>query len=312
MALKAPVVRKKKKPEYQSFQLRKRIKPTSFKPLPSSWNLWKTSLRFLRNNWKKVGLFLAVYMLLYVIFVRGLGSAIDFTNVKDNLSNNGQSADGIIKSFIFFGVLVGASNAVSSDVAAAYQSMLFITGSLAFIWLIRALHTKKSNNVRVRDSYYLGMQPLVPVLIVLLVLALETLPLSLGGYLLSMALSSGVASSIEVGVFIILAALISLVSLYLISGTWAAIYIVTLPGAEPWKSIKASNSLISVHRWHVMRRLLALVVFLLATSALLIIPLLMVLPSGYEYIAEYGFFVYLIIGFSVAHTYLYTLYKSFL
>ena len=61
-----------------------------------------------------------------------------------------------------------------------------------------------------------------------------------------------------------------------------------------------------------MRKLIALIVFLLASAAILIIPLLMILPEGYEYIAEYGFFAYLLISFSIAHTYLYMLYKSLL
>lgn len=312
MAVKAKSARKKKDPKYNSFKLRKRIKPNTFKPLPGSWKLWKSSLAFLRTNWKKVGLFLVIYMALYVTFVRGLGSAIDFDNVKNNLDSNGQSASGIMKSIIFFGVLVSASNAVSSDVAAAYQSIIFIIGSLAFIWLLRALHSKEKNKVRVRDSFYLGIHPLVPVLLVLLVIAAETIPLSIGGYLLSLALSSGVASLLEATIFIILAALFTLVSLYLISGTWAALYIVSLPGAQPWKSIKASNKLISVHRWSVMRRLVALVVFLFVTAGLLTIPLLMLLPDGFEYIAEYGFFLYILVGFTIAHTYLYKLYKSLL
>jgi len=218
----------------------------------------------------------------------------------------------LFKSLVFFGLLVGSSNAVSSDVAAAYQSVLFIVGSLAFIWLLRALYTNKKESIRVRDGFYLGMQPFVTVIIVLFVLALQTIPMSIGGYLLSMGLSTPGISLVEVFIFIILAALISLVSLYLISGTWAAIYIVTLPGAEPWKSIKASNKLLSVHRWQVMRKLLALVMFLFLSAALLIIPLLMVLPDGYESIAEYGFFAYLLLSFSIAHIYLYSLYKSLL
>lgn len=304
--------RKKKKPEYQSFRLRKRIKPAAFKPIPSAWFLWKDSIKFIRHHWKKVGLFLLIYMVLYVLFVRGLGSAIDFANVKQNLSENGSSANGLVRSLIFFSVLVSASSATNSDLAAAYQSIIFLVGSLAFIWLIRALHSKNSKSVRVKDSFYQGMQPLVPFILVFVVLALEMIPLSIGTYLLSMALSSAGISVLETGMFILLAALISLVSLYLLSGTWSALYIVTLPKAEPWASVKASNKLISVQRWYVMRRLLALAMFVLSTAALLVIPLLLVLPDGFEYIAEYGFYIYVLVAFSVAHTYLYKLYKSLL
>lgn len=302
----------KRKPEYKSFRLRKRIKPASFKPLPSSWLLWKDSIKFVRQHWKKVGLFLLIYMTLYVLFVRGLGSAINFTDVKDNLSANGVDANGLMRSLIFFGVLVSASSAANSDVAAAYQSIIFLIGSLAFIWLIRALLGKNSKNVRVKDAFYQGMQPLIPFIIVFFILALEIIPLSVATYLLSIALSTADISIFETGIFVLLSALISLISLYLVSGTWSALFIVTLPKAEPWASVKASNKLISVHRWYVMRRLLALALFILLTAALLIIPLLMVLPNGYESIAEYGFYAYVLIAFTIAHTYLYKLYKSLL
>lgn len=312
MPQKQKTIRKKKNPEYKSFRLRKRIKPANYKPVPTSWFLWKESLRFIKLNWKKVGSFLFIYMVLYVLFVRGLGSAIDFAGIKDNISANGESANGLIRSFILFGVLVSASNAVSSDVAAAYQSILFVVGSLAFIWLIRSLSGKNSKNIRVKDSFYKGMHPLIPMIVVIFILALEAIPLSISAYLLSTALATAGVSLLETSIFVLLAALVSMISLYLISGTWAAIYIVTLSGAEPWASVKASNNLISYSRWYVMRRLLALVFFLIFSAVLLIVPLLLILPDGYEYIAEIGFFVYMLVGFTIAHTYLYKLYKSLL
>lgn len=312
MALKAKDTRKKKNPEYKSFKLRKRIKPSNFKPLPSAWWLWKDSTKFLLANWQKVSAFLLIYTFLYVVFVRGLGSAIDFAGLKESLNSNGQSANGIVRSLILFGVLVGSANAVSSEVAALYQSILFVVGSLAFIWLIRALSGKNKNSIRVKDSFYLGMQPLFPVLGVVAVIIVQAIPLSIAGYLLSVGLGTAGIAFIEVLVFVILASLVSLISFYLISGSWAAIYIATLPGAEPIKSIRAANKLISVHRWQTMRRLFALVAFMLISAVILIVPLLLFIPDGYEYIAEYGFFIYLIIGFSIAHTYLYKLYKSFL
>jgi len=82
MALQAKTSRKKKKPEYKSFRLRKRIKPSKVKKLPSSWKLWKSSLKFIRTHWKTIGLFLIVYMTLYLVFVRGLGSAVDLTMLR--------------------------------------------------------------------------------------------------------------------------------------------------------------------------------------------------------------------------------------
>lgn len=304
--------RKKKVPKYQSFRLQKRIKPKKVKPLPSSWRLWVNSINFLRQNWKKVGTFLIIYMLLYILLVRGLGSAIDFGEVKDGLTESGESTNVLVRSLIFFGLLVGASSSTSSDTAAAYQSVVFIIGSLAFVWLLRALQGRDKKSVRVRDGFYLGMYPLVPVVIVLFVLIVEAIPLSIATFLLNTLLSMSGISALETFIFVLLAGLISLLSLYLISGTWAALYIVSLPNAEPMKAIRASNNLMSVHRWQVMRRLLALVLFLVLTAAILVVPLLMVLPNGYEYIAEYGFFAYMMVGFTVAHTYLYSLYKSLL
>lgn len=308
-------VRKKKLPKYRTFRLNKPIRGKKYKPLPSSWALWKVALSTVWRHKKTIGIFLVVYGILYFIFVRGLSDGIDLgalkTQVKETL---GISLTGTISSITLFGVLLTTSNGTTNETAAIYQIILLGVGSLAFIWLLRQLTAQGTPmKVRVRDGFYRGMQPMIPFMLVCLVLLLELVPMMAASYIFNTVQSNSLLTSgvelFSVGIVVVM---LTILSLYLLSGSIAALYIVTLPGAEPINSIRASHELLRMHRWSVIRKLLILAFFILASAALIFIPLLLLLPSGLEWIAQYTFFACSILTFAVAHSYLYTLYRSLL
>lgn len=306
-------IRKKRLPEYQSFKLQQKIKAKKYKPLPSAWSLWKSSLAMFWKHKKTIGLFLFVYAVLYIIFVRGLSGGINLGELRDELKADSSAVTGILSSVTIFGVLVSTSTSTTSESASFYQGVLLVIGSLAFIWLLRQLSGDKPVRLRVRDAFYKGMQPLVPFILVLLVLALEFIPLSIGGFILNVVLANSLTGSGSelFGIYVICLLLVVL-SLYLISGSIAALYIVTLPGMEPIRAIRASHQVLRMHRWSVTRKFVMLVLFLLLAGMLIFIPLLLIIPSSLTWINEYIFFAGTISGFAVFHIYMYNLYKSLL
>lgn len=305
--------RKKRLPGYKSFKLQQKIKIKNYKPLPSAWSLWKSSLRMFWANKKTIGLFLLVYAVLYIIFVRGLSGGINLGDLREELKADSSAMSGILSSVTLFGVLVSSATATTSETASIYQTVLLIIGSLAFIWLLRQLSSDKPLKLRVRDAFYKGMQPFVPFILVLLVLAIEFIPLSIGGFILNVVLANSLAGSGSelFGIYVICLLLVVL-SLYLVSGTIAALYIVTLPGMEPVRAIRASHQVLRLHRWSVTRKFVMLVLFLLFAGMLIFIPLLLIIPSSLAWINEYVFFAGTISGFAVFHIYMYNLYKSLL
>lgn len=304
-------VRKKQLPKYQSFRLQQKIKIKSYKPLPSAWKLWKASLQMFWKHRRTIGLFLFVYAILYVIFVRGLSGGLELGELRKTLEES--SITGVLASVTLFGVLVSDSSSTTTETASIYQGLLLVVGSLAFIWLLRQLSGDKPVRVRIRDTYYRGMQPLVPFLTVLFIIALEFLPFSIGGYILNVVLANSLTGSGSelFGIYVI-SLLLVVLSLYLVSGSIAALYIVTLPGMEPIKALRASHELLRVHRWSVTRKFVLLVLFLLGAGLLIFIPLLLVIPSPLTWINEYLFFAGSVSGFAVFHIYMYNLYKSLL
>jgi len=305
--------RKKRLPQYRSFRLQQKIKAKNYKPLPTAWSLWKASLAMFWKNKKVIGLFLLVYAILYVVFVRGLSGGVGIEELKNAVKENGSGVTGILSSVTLFGILVSTSTTTTSESASIYQSMLLIIGSLGFIWLLRQLSGDRAVKLRVRDAFYKGMQPLVPFVIVLLVLAIEFIPLSVGGFILNIVLANSLTGSGGelFGIYVI-CILLAVLSLYLISGTIAALYIVTLPGMDPFKAIKASHQVLRMHRWSVARKFLMLVLFLLLAVMLIFLPLLLLIPSSVAWIGEYIFFAELVSGFAIFHIYMYSLYKSLL
>lgn len=304
-------LRKKRSPEYLSFRLQPKIKVKNYKPLPSAWQLWKNSLQMFWKHKKTIGLFLLVYAVLYMIFVRGLSGGVNIGELREILKDS--SVTGVLASFTLFGVLVSDSSSTTSETASIYQGVLLIIGSLAFIWLLRQLSGDKAVRLRVRDAYYRGMQPLIPFVIVLFVLAIEFIPLSIGGFILNVVLVNSLTGSGSelFGIYVICLLLVVL-SLYLVSGSIAALYIVTLPGMEPMKAIRASHQVLRLHRWSVTRKFVMLVLFLLFAGMLIFIPLLLVIPSSLSWINEYIFFAGSVSGFAIFHIYMYNLYKSLL
>ena len=183
----AKKTRRVKQAQYKSLRLQKRIKHSV--KLPSAYRLTKTAAQTL---WRHKGLFAGitlVYGLLNLILVQGITGGTDVSELKDILSdiNLGSLGSGLS----IFVVMVGSAGNASSQTAGAYQVFLALIGSLAIIWALRQVLA--GVRLRIRDSFYRGMYPLVPFILVLLVVGLQLIPLLIGSSLYSLVISNGIA-----------------------------------------------------------------------------------------------------------------------
>ena len=307
---KSAATRKKKRPQYTSFRIQKRIKPKEFKPLPSSWQLFRRTANLLWLHRKKVMLFLLVFALLLVVFVRGLSGGVNLTDLKEQVKEStGAEGDALVVSTVLFTNLIASTSTTTSDVAAMYQAIIILICSLAFIWILRQISASRVESFRIRDAFYRGPQQIVPFLLVLGVIALEFIPMSIGSFLLTTASGTGIEGG-ELFTVMIIAVLLAVLSIYLISGSIMAIYIVTLPGTNPMKALRTSSALTQLHRWSIVRKMIMFGLLVLAIFALFFIPLLVLIPDGYEFIAEGLYFIGTMLLFCFGHTYLYSLYRS--
>lgn len=273
--------------------------------LSSVWSLSRTSARLLwRHHRLFVGIAL-VYAFLTLLLV-GLASNSDIINLKQQLNQSFTGHLGTLASSLTVLVsLLGSSSSNASAAAGTYQFFLGLIASLAIIWALRQVIAGAA--VRIRDSYYQGMYPLVPFVLVLLVIGLQLLPLLIGAAIYSQVISSGIAVlMVEKLAWALVFGLLSLLSLYLVSSSIFALYIVTLPGMTPVKALRSARQLVRNRRWTVLRKLLFLPFGLLVITTVIMLPIIVWLTA----LSQWMFFALTMLSLVVIHGYLYSLYRE--
>ena len=300
--------RKLPQPKYQSFRLSKRIKQP--KPaLTGSFRLFYRSLLTLKNGWKLFGGITLIYLLFSILIVRGLSVSIGASELKDALLELFEGSGQLTTSLTIFGLLLGSVGTSAGEAAGVYQTVFLIIFSLAIIWALRQYLSDKTEKIRIRDAFYQGMYPLVPVVLILLVIGLQLIPLYLSSFLVGAVYGTGLAVTvIEQVLWAVLLFLLALLSLYLVSSSLFALYIATLPKITPLQALRSARDLVRHRRWVVMRKVFFLPVAMIVLSGILVVPLILLSPT----VAELLFLALSALALPVTHTYLYSLYRELL
>lgn len=275
----------------------------------SLMNVWQITKAASSVIWQHRVLFIGitvVYGFLNVLLAQGLAHGNDITTLKNSLNeafsgNFGSIATGLS----IFVVLIGTAGNTSSQTAGAYQTMLSLIASLAIIWSLRQVLA--GNLPRIRDSFYQGMYPLIPFILVLSVIALQLIPLLIGSTIYAMVINNGIAVHlIEKIVWFAIFAGLAAVSLYMISASLFAIYIVTLPGMTPIKSLKTARELVAGRRLRVLLKIISMPIILIVAAAIVMLPIIIILTP----LSQYVFFLLTMFSLVAIHAYMYTLYRN--
>lgn len=277
-------------------------------PIPGSFKLTGQVVGIFKKHWKILGGIVLIYLILNIVFASGIGSlSSSVSSIKADLNSSSNQAHPVISGASGFLTLVSSAGASGSSTGSALQMVLVVIESLVIIWALRQLLA--GNRIGIKQSYYNAMTPLVPFLIVGFFIILQLLPAVIGAAAFStVATSLGSASGLWTVAFGVLFAALAMWSVYMLSASIFAIYIVTLPGMFPRASIKSAANLVRYRRWIILRRVLFLPVLLLVVMGVIIIPLILyatflVVPVFYAL----GMLVILFI-----HAYLYNLYRGLL
>ncbi len=280
----------------------------AYKPLPKARVLfWLT----LKQLWAHRKLFLgiaAVYGLLNILLVRGLSGSNNLTDLKTTLDSVLNGVGGrLATAMTTFSVLLASSGSGSTATSGVYQSILLLVCSLACIWAFRQITA--GNTARVRDSFYQGMYPLVPFILVFLLLSVQLIPLAVGGSLYSTVITNGIAVHLwEKLMWLALLLLSILWSLRMITASIFAVYIVTLPDMSPLRAYYSARDLVYGRRLLIWRKLIFLPIALLLIDAVIMLPLVMFATP----VAVWVFFALSMASLPVVHGYLYNLYRAML
>jgi len=263
-------------------------------------------LGLFKSQWRVIALFLVVFASINLLVAQSAASPDDINNLKTTFHDLSKGDWSQLGASMALMVMLGTGSSQGST-ATSYQLVWMVMGSLAFIWLLRELYA--DNKPRIRDTFYKGMYPLVPFLLVLLMMGLQLLPAIIGGTVFSVLVSNGIASTFAEQIAWGMACLLlGLVSLYWLSSSVFALYISCLPNMTPLNALRSARGLIEDRRGLVLRKVVYLPFALFVIGALIMTPLVLFAPLG----AVAMFFILNSVGLLVLHGYFYRLYRALL
>lgn len=297
----------RKKPQYKSFRLHKSIKHHT-DSIPNWWQLLKKSSYLIIANKKAIFIFFIVYGLLNLLLVRGFASAFNIGELRESFKQLGLEETSVLASgFTAFGLLLNGATQGTSEVSQMYQAILVVVSSLAIIWLYR--QQQGGNKVTIKMAFYRGMYPLIPFILVLVVIGLQMIPALIGNFLFSTVTAGGLAvGALEQTVWLLLFLSTLLLSLYMISSSCIALYLVTLPEMTPMTALKQARELVRYRRFSVLRKLIAIILVVISLLFIIVLPVIFIAPA----LAEWLFFSITVLGIPLVNGYLFSLYRELL
>jgi len=272
--------------------------------VPSALKLFRQAVVLL---WNHRALFLGIsliYALLSLILVQSSSGALNISDLHSSFKN---SSDHLANGVLTLAWLLGGSDSSTQDASTGiYSTLLFILITLAIVWSLRQIALGKK--IRIRDGFYNGMYPLVPVFLVVFVGLLQLIPAIIGTGLYDVMVSYGYANGWLRIVWAVPALALVFLSIYLVTATILGAYIAMLPDMTPLAALRASRQLVKGRRWLVIRKLIFLPVALLIVTGVLLIPVLLTVPL----VAPWELFLVSILYVPIIHSYMYGLYRELL
>lgn len=298
-------------------QTKKRVRKLSYrakkqvvrqnKKIPGSFRLLRMTVLHIWRNKKLFGGILLVYALLYILLVKGLAANFQLGETRNAIEtalgdNLGKPELGLA----LMGALVGTTGNTAGASANVYQLLLFIIISLVIIWCLRqTFETKK--DLRIRTAFYSSMYPFIPYILVWLVIALQFLPALAGLTIYGLVTANGIAvNAFEQIVWFLFLLSLTGWSVYMVSSSVFASYIVTLPGMTPMLALKKARALVKFRRFLILRKVLFLPLVVVLVMLLVFLPLVLYLTV----LAEVLFLVFFLAALLFMHAYFYVLYRE--
>lgn len=298
--------RLRKKPKYKSFYLHESIKHPGPR-LPSALKIGQKAFRLLAANARPLTWFVVVYGLLSLVFVSGVVSPINIDEVRFRLEEQTGQDSSFTNNITILGLMLTSSLRASGDVSALYQLLFIITSVLALIWLYR--QQQAGTKVSIKDAYYRGMYPLVPFVAIVLLMFIQILPAAVGNALYGQVVASGLAvTGVEQLFWFLFFLLLILLSLYFISSSLIALFVVTLPEMTPLAALREARLMVAHRRMSVLLRVVSVILLMIVMYIAIVFPAIFVSAA----LAQVFFFLLTILAIPFATAYLFVLYRELL
>ena len=237
------------------------------------------SLRFLIKNWRIFLPFLALMVIASIVFV-GIVNQENYIKFQEALDQVDADGGGKLNGFTKAGLLLVSAVTTSGltgqagEGAIIFQALIFLVIWLVTIYIMR--HYLAGQKVKLRDGLYNAMSPLISTFVVLIVVLLETLPILIMLVAYSAAVQTDfLAAPFYALLFLVFAALMILISAYLLSGSLIALIAVSAPGLYPMEALKSAADLVAGRRMKIIIRVLALIIAIILAWVVVMLPLIL-------------------------------------
>lgn len=237
------------------------------------------SFKILFKNWR---LFLPLILIIAImnILLVGLMSEETYVAFQDSLDQTAQDIKaGELGTFARSGLLLISTittGGLSQGMTESQQLsaiILFLITWLVTIYLVRQILAK--NKVKLRDGLYNALAPFISTLIVAAVIFIEAIPAMIVIITYSAAVATDFLSTpFYALVYFIFAALMLLLSVYLISSSLIALIAVSAPGLYPLVAVNTAHDLLAGRRIKFILRVVYLFFVLVVVWVLIMLPLI--------------------------------------
>ena len=248
------------------------------------------------KNWKLFLPLLVLTVIFAVMFV-GLMSEENYQQFQDILDETTeQMGTGDIGEVAKAGLLListvttGGLSGESSEAAMVFVVLIFLTIWLTTIFILR--HRLAGHKIKLRDALYNAMTPLLSTLVVFLVVMIQCIPIFILIIVYSAAVQTEfLAMPFYALVFFIFAALMILLSGYLLSSSLMAFVAVSAPGLYPMRALNTASDLMMGRRVRFVLRIVALLLALAVIWVVVMLPLIIfdLLMKNFEWTSEIPF-----------------------
>ena len=168
--------------------------------------------------------------------------------------------------------LIGVADEYLNGETMVFGGLIFLMIWLITIFVIR--HKMAGNKIGIRDALYNSMSPLLSSFVVLIVAAIQTLPIMV----LVVAYSSAVEThfldtSFYAFLFLGFAGLMLLLSGYLLSSSLIALVAVSAPGMYPMEALKTASEVMAGRRIKFVLRLILLLILVVVMWVVVMYPI---------------------------------------
>ena len=237
------------------------------------------SLKMLFKNWR---LFLPLILIIAIFNVLLVGlmsedTYVTFQNSLDETSKNIKAGE--LGTFARSGLLLISTittGGLSQGMTESQQVsaiILFLITWLVTIYLVR--HRLAGHKIKLRDGFYNALAPFISTLVVLAIIFIEAIPLMIVIITYSAAVATNfLATPFYALIYFIFAALLIILSVYLISSSLIAFVAVSAPGLYPLVAIRTAHELLAGRRIKFIIRIIYLFFVLIVVWVIIMLPLI--------------------------------------